>query len=110
MNFRCGYQWLGKKVKSLLFAAIAIILVTAFVYYIGVYGEGASEGSKVDVLKFSFVFAMLCCLSGCLALIIRKKLYNETYDWQSKILSCFYGPFILIMTALEYFKRKFRHE
>ena len=35
MNFIHGYHWLGKNIKSLLFAVIAISLVAIVSYYIG---------------------------------------------------------------------------
>jgi hypothetical protein len=108
MNFRCGYQWLGKKLKSLLFAAIAIMLVTAFGYYMEVTGDEAIEESKMDVLKFWFVLAIPWCLSSWLALKVGQKLDGKIYDWQTKLCGLFFGPFLLIASAMEYFKRRKR--
>jgi hypothetical protein len=108
MNFKRGYQWIEKKTKSLLFAVAAITLVTAFGYYIGVSGEDAAEDCKMDVFKFSFVFAIPWCLSSWLALRIGQKLDGKIYDWQTKLCSLFFGPIMLTMFAMEYLKQRKR--
>lgn len=108
MNLKRGYQLLGKKAKSLLFAAVAIIFITAFSYYMGVSGDDAVEDSKMDVLKFSFIFAIPWCLSSWLALRIGQKLDDKIYDWQTKFCSLFYGPIMLTMLTVEYLKRRKR--
>ena len=108
MNFIRGYQWLGKNIKSLLFAAIAIILVTAFSYHIGISEDVSAGDCKMDIFKSSLVFAIPWCLSSWLALRIGQKLEGKIYDWQTKLCSLFVGPFLLIALAMEYFKRRKR--
>jgi len=108
MNLRPGYHWLRRKVKSVLFAALAIVLVTALGYYIGVSGEDAVEGSKTDVLKFSFLFAIPWCLSSWLALWIGQKLDDKRYNWQTNLCALFYGPILLSMLTMKYFKQRKR--
>lgn len=108
MNFRRCIRWMAKKIKSLLFAAIAITLVTAFGYYIGVSGDDSAEDCKMDILKFSFVFAIMWCLSSWWSWRIGQKLDDKTYDWQIKLCGLIYGPLILIPTIMEYLKRKHR--
>lgn len=108
MNFIRGYHWLGKNIKSLLFAAIAIMLVTALGYYMEVTGDDAIEESKMDVLKFWFVLAIPWCLSSWLALKVGQKLDGKIYDWQTKLCSLLFGPVLLIALVMEYLKQRKR--
>ncbi len=49
MNFRCVSKWLEKKIKSLLFAAIAMTLVGAIGYYIG--SSNQEESSDLQLVS-----------------------------------------------------------
>ncbi len=56
-----------------------------------------------------FVVIIAYCLCGWLALRIgQQKVDKQTYDWQTKVCVLIFGPFMLIVAVIEYFKRKKR--
>lgn len=55
-----------------------------------------------------FVIIIAYCLCGWLAWRIGEKLDKKKYDWQDKACGLIFGPFLLIVAVIEYFKRKKR--
>jgi hypothetical protein len=61
-------------------------------------------------MDFFILFITIAwCLSGWLAYRIGQKLDdNKTYDWQLKLCCLIFGPYLFIMSIMEYLKRKKR--
>jgi len=57
---------------------------------------------------FDLFFAIAWCLSGWLAWRIGQKLDGKKFNWGEKLCVLIFGPFILILAIMEYFKQKKR--
>lgn len=55
-----------------------------------------------------FFLGLAWCLSGYMAWKIGEKLDQKNYGWQDKVCGLIFGPILLILLAMEYFKQRKR--
>ncbi len=106
MNFR--YGWFAKTIKSFLFTAAAIILLTLLGYYIA-SDEPLPGDSKIDMFRFSFIVAIVWYILGWLGCRIMDKLDSTQTEWKIKFIGIILtGPIAFIWSIMEYLKQKKR--
>jgi cell division protein FtsW (lipid II flippase) len=106
MNFK---HRILKEVKSHLLIVVGVMLVTLLVFYSSVSENTTPKDSETDIFRFSFIFAIIWCLTGWLGCVIVEKTDDKTAGQEEKLCAIvLLGSIFFLIAIFQYFKQKKR--